>query len=178
MIPRGRGSKALLLVAGLELAGCGGGGDASETPDPADASPGTEAAAPQGAARQPEFAPELGIDLSQMRQTPSGLYMKEIDPGTGLAARSGNILFVHYTGWLPTGEEFDTSRDDGEPFSFQLGRGQVIRGWEEGVTGLPIGGQRLLVVPPALAYGSRGIPGVIPPNAWLVFEVELVDIKL
>ncbi|MDT8436903.1 MAG: FKBP-type peptidyl-prolyl cis-trans isomerase [Gemmatimonadota bacterium] len=113
-----------------------------------------------------------------MERTESGLYIREIEEGTGLAARSGHILFVHYTGWLPTGEKFDSSRDRGEPFSFQLGRGQVIRGWEEGVEGLAIGGKRLLVIPPALAYGQRGVPGAIPPNAYLVFEVELVDIKL
>lgn len=174
MIRRGA-AIPVLLAAALAAAGCGdgeaGAGEQAmkEGPQAADVS----SPAPAG----PEFAPGLGIDLSEMRQLPSGLYVKDLDPGTGLAARSGNILFVHYTGWLPTGEEFDSSRDD-EPFSFQLGRGQVIRGWEEGVTGLPIGGKRLLVVPPGLAYGARGIPGVIPPNAWLVFEVELLDIKL
>lgn len=168
---RGRGPGALPAAGLLVLAACGGG-------EPAEDAAGSEtAAAVSEAAPEPEFAPELGIDLSEMRRTPSGLYIQDLDPGTGLAARSGNILFVHYTGWLPTGEEFDSSRGS-EPFSFQLGRGQVIRGWEEGVTGLPIGGERRLVVPPALAYGSRGIPGVIPPNAWLVFDIELLDIKL
>ncbi|MFO7587029.1 MAG: FKBP-type peptidyl-prolyl cis-trans isomerase [Gemmatimonadota bacterium] len=172
MRPR-RVRAALLLAAGFALAGCGGGGESGAGAGGAEA-----AASGAEATPQPEFAPELEIDLSAMRRTPTGLYIRDLDPGTGLAARSGNILFVHYTGWLPTGEEFDSSRGRGEPFSFQLGRGQVIRGWEEGVTGLPIGGKRLLVVPPALAYGARGIPGVIPPNAWLVFEVELLDIKL
>ncbi len=174
MRPVGAGSVALLLSA-LLLAGCGGGSDAGSRSGGADPS---TAAADASAEPQPEFAPELAIDLSAMRRTKSGLYVEEIEPGTGLAARSGNIVFVNYTGWLPTGEVYDSSREKGEPYSFQLGRGQVIRGWEEGMLGLPIGGVRRLVIPPDLAYSARGIPGVIPPNAWLVLEVELVDIKL
>ena len=161
----------LLLATAVALTGCGG-GDRE-----ADASAAESVPASDSATVGPEFAPELGIDLSAMRRTPSGLYIQDLDPGTGLAARSGNIVFVHYTGWLPTGEVYDTSRD-GEPYSFQLGRGQVIRGWEEGMLGLPIGGKRRLVIPPELAYAGRGIPGVIPSNAWLVLDVELLDIKL
>lgn len=163
-----------LLLAATLLGACGGGDSSEDASVPGDAAPGGG----QGVeAPQPEFAPDLGVDLSAMRQTASGLYIEELEPGTGLAARSGNIVFVHYTGWLPTGEVYDTSRD-GEPYSFQLGRGQVIRGWEEGMLGLPIGGKRRLVIPPDLAYAGRGIPGVIPSNAWLVLDVELLDIKL
>jgi FKBP-type peptidyl-prolyl cis-trans isomerase FkpA len=161
-----------LFLSALALVGCGGGNEADDAAATESASAVEEAAAPQ-----PEFAPQLGVDLSAMRRTPSGLYIQDLEPGTGLAARSGNIVFVHYTGWLPTGEVYDSSRD-GEPYSFQLGRGQVIRGWEEGMLGLPIGGKRRLVIPPELGYAGRGIPGVIPSNAWLVLDVELLDIKL
>lgn len=171
MIRRGALGAGLFLTA-LALVGCGGGNDAADAAATESASAVEAAAAPE-----PEFAPELGIDLSAMRRTPSGLYIQDLEPGTGLAARSGNIVFVHYTGWLPTGEVYDSSRD-GEPYSFQLGRGQVIRGWEEGMLGLPIGGKRRLVIPPELGYAGRGIPGVIPSNAWLVLDVELLDIKL
>ena len=126
-----------------------------------------------------EFAEVLEIDLAAMRQTPSGLYIEDLVEGRGLSARSGHVVVVHYTGWLPNGEQFDSTRDAGEARSFQLGaRRDVIAGWEEGVTGMRIGGKRRLVVPPNLGYGSRGVPGAIPPNATLVYEFELVDIKM
>jgi len=126
-----------------------------------------------------EFAESLGIDLSAMRRTPSGLYIQDLVEGRGLAARSGHVVVVHYTGWLPNGEKFDSTRDAGEARSFQLGaRRDVIAGWEEGVTGMRIGGKRRLVVPPNLGYGARGVPGAIPPNATLVYEFELIDIKM
>lgn len=126
-----------------------------------------------------EFAEALGVDLEAMRQTPSGLYIQDLVEGRGLAARSGHVVVVHYTGWLPNGDQFDTSRDAGEARSFQLGaRRDVITGWEEGVSGMRIGGKRLLVVPPHLAYGARGVPGAIPPNATLVYEFELLEIRM
>jgi len=126
-----------------------------------------------------DFAESLGVDLSQMRQTPSGLYIQDLAEGRGLAARSGHVVVVQYTGWLPNGEKIDSSRDAGEPRSFQLGaRRDVIAGWEEGVTGMRIGGKRLLVIPPQLAYGARGVPGAIPPNATLVYEFELLEIRM
>lgn len=124
-----------------------------------------------------EFADELDVDLEQMTRTESGLYYEDLEPGSGLAAREGHVLETHYTGWLTTGEQFGTSRD-GSRYSFQLGRHQVPRGIEEGVTGMRIGGVRRLVVPPALGYGSRGQPPTIPPSATLVYEIELLDIKL
>ncbi len=126
-----------------------------------------------------EFAEDLGIELSSMRQTPSGLYVEDLAEGRGLAARSGHVVVVHYTGWLPNGEMIDSTRENGEARSFQLGaRRDIIAGWEEGVTGMRIGGKRRLVVPPRLAYGARGVPGAIPPNATLVYEFELLDIKM
>jgi len=126
-----------------------------------------------------DFAEDLGVDLSSMQQTPSGLYIEDLVEGRGLAARSGHVVVVHYTGWLPNGEQFDSTREAGEARSFQLGaRRDVITGWEEGVTGMRIGGKRRLVVPPHLGYGARGVPGAIPPNATLVYEFELLDIKM
>ncbi|MFW6039530.1 MAG: FKBP-type peptidyl-prolyl cis-trans isomerase [Gemmatimonadota bacterium] len=112
-----------------------------------------------------------------MTRTESGLYYEELEAGSGLAAREGHVLETHYTGWLTTGEVFGTSRD-GSPYTFQLGRHQVPRGIEEGVTGMRIGDVRRLVVPPALGYGPRGQPPAIPPGATLIYEIELLDIKL
>lgn len=124
-----------------------------------------------------EFADDLDIDLDAMTRTESGLYYEELEAGSGLAAREGHVLETHYTGWLTTGEEFGTSRD-GSPYVFQLGRHQVPRGIEEGVTGMRIGDVRRLVVPPSLGYGPRGQPPTIPPSATLIYEIELLDISL
>jgi FKBP-type peptidyl-prolyl cis-trans isomerase FkpA len=109
--------------------------------------------------------------------TASGLVFEELVVGTGNAAASGQKVSVHYTGWLTNGTKFDSSKDRGEPFVFPLGKGHVIKGWDEGVAGMKVGGKRKLTIPPALGYGARGAGGVIPPNATLVFEVELLDVK-
>jgi FKBP-type peptidyl-prolyl cis-trans isomerase FkpA len=109
-------------------------------------------------------------------KTPSGLVFEELVVGGGPAAAAGQKVSVHYTGWLTDGTKFDSSKDRGEPFAFPLGRGHVIRGWDEGVAGMKVGGKRKLTIPPDLGYGSRGAGGVIPPNATLVFEVELLGI--
>jgi FKBP-type peptidyl-prolyl cis-trans isomerase FkpA len=112
--------------------------------------------------------------------TASGLTIEELVVGQGEAAASGQKVSVHYTGWLMeggnAGKKFDSSKDRGEAFVFPLGRGQVIKGWDEGVQGMKVGGKRKLTIPSALAYGSRGAGGVIPPNATLVFEVELLAV--
>jgi FKBP-type peptidyl-prolyl cis-trans isomerase FkpA len=108
--------------------------------------------------------------------TASGLQYEEVRVGTGATARSGQDVVVHYTGWLTDGRKFDSSRDRGDPFTFGLGAGQVIAGWDEGVEGMQVGGMRMLTIPPRLGYGEFGAGGVIPPNATLVFEVELIDI--
>ena len=112
-----------------------------------------------------------------MNTTSSGLQFEDTVEGTGAVAQNGNLVSVHYTGWLyndgVAGAKFDSSKDRGEPFQFSLGGGQVIRGWDEGVAGMKIGGTRRLVIPPALGYGARGAGGVIPPNATLLFEVDL-----
>ena len=113
-----------------------------------------------------------------MNETASGLRYEDTVPGNGSEARSGQQVSVHYTGWLDAGgskeRPFDSSRTRGDPFEFDLGAGQVIRGWDEGVVGMKVGGTRLLQIPPQLGYGARGAGGVIPPNATLWFEVELL----
>jgi FKBP-type peptidyl-prolyl cis-trans isomerase FkpA len=115
-----------------------------------------------------------------MITTSSGLQYEDTVVGTGAAAQAGQHVTVHYTGWLyengTTGRKFDSSKDRRDPFRFDLGAGMVIRGWDEGVQGMQVGGTRRLVIPPQLGYGSRGAGGVIPPNATLLFEVELLGV--
>ncbi|AWN36243.1 FKBP-type peptidyl-prolyl cis-trans isomerase [Methylobacterium radiodurans] len=112
---------------------------------------------------------------------PSGLKYKDEVVGTGPEPKTGQQVTVHYTGWLDQGgkpgKKFDSSRDRGQPFSFQIGAGQVIRGWDEGVATMKAGGRRTLVIPPELGYGARGAGGVIPPGATLIFDVELIGSK-
>jgi FKBP-type peptidyl-prolyl cis-trans isomerase FkpA len=109
--------------------------------------------------------------------TESGLIIEDIITGTGATAQTGQMVSVHYTGWLTNGTKFDSSKDRNQAFNFSLGGGQVIRGWDEGVAGMQVGGKRKLTIPPQLGYGTRGAGGVIPPNATLVFEVELLGVK-
>ena len=108
--------------------------------------------------------------------TPSGLVIDEITVGQGAVAAAGQKVTVHYTGWLTNGTKFDSSKDRNNPFDFPLGAGRVIKGWDEGVAGMQVGGKRKLTIPPALGYGARGAGGVIPPDATLVFEVELLGV--
>lgn len=128
----------------------------------------------------------LGSLLSQSAgasviKTKTGLQYDDLKVGTGAEALSGKTVFVHYTGWLDEsgnkGKKFDSSVDRGKPFSFNLGAGQVIKGWDEGVAGMKIGGKRRLMIPAALGYGARGAGSSIPPNANLIFDVELLDVK-
>jgi FKBP-type peptidyl-prolyl cis-trans isomerase FkpA len=109
--------------------------------------------------------------------TVSGLIYEDTLIGDGAEARSGDHVVVHYTGWLTNGSKFDSSKDRDDPFQFPLGMRHVIAGWDEGVQGMKIGGTRKLTIPPQLGYGARGAGGVIPPNATLVFEVELLDVQ-
>jgi len=108
--------------------------------------------------------------------TASGLIIEELVIGDGAVASAGRNATVHYTGWLTDGTKFDSSKDRNDPFEFGLGQHQVIAGWDEGVQGMKVGGKRKLTIPPALGYGTRGAGGVIPPNATLVFEVELLQV--
>jgi len=123
------------------------------------------------------FSASLGVDTTKMTKAPSGLWYSDVAPGQGDSAMPGRTVTVHYTGWLPNGTKFDSSRDRGEPFAFTLGAGQVISGWDEGVKGMKVGGRRKLVLPPLLAYGDVGAPPAIPPNATLVFDVEVLKVE-
>ncbi len=109
--------------------------------------------------------------------TPSGLQYVDIVEGTGDLPKTGQIVIVHYTGTLENGRKFDSSRDRNQPFEFPIGAGRVIKGWDEGLSTMKVGGQRKLIIPPELGYGSRGAGGVIPPNATLIFDVELLGIR-
>jgi peptidylprolyl isomerase len=113
--------------------------------------------------------------------TPSGLQIIDSKVGTGASPKAGQTCVMHYTGWLyengAKGKKFDSSVDRGEPFEFPIGRGQVIAGWDEGVASMKVGGKRTLIIPAALGYGARGAGGVIPPNATLIFDVELLGVK-
>jgi FKBP-type peptidyl-prolyl cis-trans isomerase len=141
-------------------AGAGSAASAPANPDPA----------------QNTYAPALGVNLVAFNKKQSGLLYQDVTPGTGLVAIAGRKVKVHYTGWLPNGKEFDSSRR-GDPIEFTLGQGQVIRGWDEGIDGIKVGGRRKLVIPGDLAYGAAGAPPDIPPNAVLVFDVELVSVQ-
>ena len=118
---------------------------------------------------------------SKMKTTPSGLQYEDTVEGTGASPKTGQTCVMHYTGWLwengAKGKKFDSSVDRGQPFEFPLGQGRVIKGWDEGVATMKIGGKRTLLIPPGLGYGARGAGGVIPPNATLLFEVELLGVK-
>jgi peptidylprolyl isomerase len=131
----------------------------------------------------PAFAQDKDKDKkeSKMTKTSSGLEYEDVVVGTGATPKNGQTCVMHYTGWLwqngQKGKKFDSSVDRGQPFEFQLGLGRVIKGWDEGVASMKVGGKRNLVIPPNLGYGTRGAGGVIPPNATLFFEVELLGIK-
>jgi peptidylprolyl isomerase len=123
----------------------------------------------------------MSIANAEVTTTETGLRYEDVKMGTGAEAVIGKSVDVHYTGWLDAegkkGRKFDSSVDRGTPFSFPLGAGRVIKGWDEGVAGMKVGGKRTLMIPPELGYGARGAGGVIPPNASLIFDVELLDVK-
>lgn len=172
---------ALVLVAGL-AAGCGGDGEPAaedggdtETDAAAETSSGAAEAGGSGATAT-DFDDVLEVRLDEMNETESGLRWRTLGEGEGARAERGDTAVVHYTGWLPDGTKFDSSRDRGEPFRFVVGQGQVIPGWDEGVAGMTVGDTLQLVIPPSLGYGQRGAGNVIPPGATLVFEVELLRV--
>src|SRR5262245_46171728 len=120
-------------------------------------------------------------EVGKIVTTPSGLQIIDTQIGTGATPRPGQTCVMHYTGWLyeggAKGQKFDSSLDRRQPFEFPIGQGRVIRGWDEGVASMKVGGKRTLIIPPNLGYGARGAGGVIPPNATLIFEVELLGVK-
>jgi peptidylprolyl isomerase len=161
---------ALLLGIGLTmpLVACGGGGEeASPTPTRSTAPTVRATVVPSG----------LPAVSGTPTVTATGLQIIDIKVGTGASPQTGQTVEVHYTGWLADGTKFDSSRDRGQPFTFVIGTGQVIKGWDEGVASMKVGGQRRLIIPPALGYGASGSPPVIPANAQLIFDVELLSIK-
>jgi FKBP-type peptidyl-prolyl cis-trans isomerase len=119
--------------------------------------------------------PEVASNIETVT-TASGLQYQEINPGSGDEVKDGDTVSVHYTGWLTDGAKFDSSKDRDKPFQFQVGAGGVIQGWDEGLVGMKEGGVRRLIIPAALAYGEGGYPPVIPPNATLIFDIELLEI--
>jgi peptidylprolyl isomerase len=158
---------ALLLGIGLtvSLTACGDGEEAGPAETPPVTTP-----TPQVEGGPPAVSGEPTL-------TDSGLQFIDIEVGTGDSPQSGQTVEVHYTGWLTDGTKFDSSLDRGQPFSFVIGTGRVIEGWDEGVASMKVGGKRRLIIPPELAYGEQGYPGVIPANAQLIFDVELLAIK-
>lgn len=153
-----------LLTMVIALTGCGT--PAAETPATE-----TPAATEQPAAEAPaaEAPAPTAEDVTELQ-------VEDLVEGTGAEAKSGDNVTVHYTGWLTDGTKFDSSVDSGQPFQFPLGAGRVIPGWDQGVEGMKVGGKRKLTIPPSLGYGEQGAGGVIPPNATLVFEVELISV--
>ena len=145
----------------------------SDTVTAASAAPPTSATAVASASARPtaSAAPEPPPNPN------AKVTVKDLVVGKGKEAKAGDKVSVHYVGTLMDGKEFDSSRKHGQPFDFTLGQGQVIKGWDQGVVGMKVGGKRKLTIPPELAYGSRGVPGAIPPSSTLVFEVELLGIK-
>lgn len=150
--------------------------------------PASKASAPASAATPSVAAPSTAasaaskeLTMTDPVKTASGLQYIDTQVGSGAEAKPGHQVLVHYTGWLYNngvkGEKFDSSVDRGQPFAFALGQGMVIKGWDEGVAGMKIGGKRTLIIPSELGYGARGAGGVIPPNATLMFDVELLDLR-
>jgi hypothetical protein len=188
---------AALSVAACLVAACGssaknnGGSGPTGTPVPTPIATILQGTRPAGAtprptaaiatASRPPGSPSAGIPpvpagTGPIQTTASGLQYQDIVVGTGATAASGNKLTMNYTGWLDNGTKFDSSVDRNQPFPFTLGAGQVIKGWDEGIQGMQVGGKRRLIIPGDLAYGPQGRPPTIPPNARLTFDVELISI--
>jgi peptidylprolyl isomerase len=138
----------------------------------------TVAASATAQAKKPAHkAPAKSKSSGKIVTTKSGLKYEDLEVGKGPSPKSGQTVTVHYTGWLTNGKKFDSSKDHGQPFEFQIGQEQVIKGWDEGVSTMKVGGRRKLTIPPGLAYGERAMGDDIPANSTLVFEVELLGIK-
>jgi peptidylprolyl isomerase len=178
-------SFAVMVVCALvvwvsQWGGSSQGAIASELPKPT-TTVGNATLIAQAPAQPSTSADDLTLDEEPLADntitTESGLQYVDIVEGTGATPEAGQTVTVHYTGTLEDGTKFDSSRDRNRPFSFRIGAGQVIRGWDEGLATMKVGGQRRLIIPPELGYGARGAGGVIPPNATLIFDVELLSIS-
>ena len=192
-----RASTVIAVAATLMLAGCqetststsdkaaatstssSSGGGSAQTSEQATGTSASATSTPAAGGETSGF--DMSTDKSMEIAMPSGtsarLQYKDLKVGDGSIAESGKVAMVQYTGWLTDGTKFDSSYDHGQPFQFRIGEGGVIQGWDKGVQGMRVGGKRRLVIPSELGYGSRGAGGVIPPNATLVFEVELIGLK-
>lgn len=165
-----------MALVSMTVYGCGDKPDQQAETAPECATPSTRLPPEPGVVAN-GYAPELGVDMSKLTRTETGLYVMDLEVGTGTEAGIDDQVAVHYTGWLPNGQQFDSSFDRGEPLGFALNETSVIAGWVYGVQGMKEGGRRRLVIPPGLAYGDRGAGGVIPPGATLVFDVELIEVQ-
>jgi FKBP-type peptidyl-prolyl cis-trans isomerase FkpA len=160
----------VLLLAVASAVSCSGKSSSADTPSPA------PVLQTSGQPEELTFASSLGVNLAMMTRTASGLYYQDLLAGNGEVASAGRLVQVAYTGWLADGSMFDQS-PPGRPYAFPLGSGRVIPGWDEGVSGMKVGGRRLLVIPPALAYGRQSPGAGIPPYATLVFDVRLIRVQ-
>ena len=170
------GLPAVVLLGVLTLASACGSPTPTPIPTPTSAPTPTPTPTPTAGFQSVEGA-KVSESLDQVVTTASGLKCQDLVVGTLEQALAGDTVVVHYTGWLEDGTKFDSSLDRGQPFQFVLGAGQVIKGWDEGVASMKVGGKRRLTIPADLGYGSRGFSNVIPPGATLIFEVELLEVR-